>query len=153
MIAFPSNQEQENVLAAFMLKHANVKPTPESRHIGWVNSNPINPEILAVVVFNNFIGSTCQSHLAMKDDYHYSPKEMLATVFDIVFNRWKLKTILGVINSLNENSMRFNQHLGFVEQYRLKGAHDDGGDMVWCTMTPETCRYISKERQLVETLQ
>jgi len=148
MMTFPNTQQQDAVLAQFMLKHAFVKPSADAKHIGWVDaSNPLNPELLGAVCFNNFIGATCQIHVAMKDDYHYTPKEMLATVMEIAFNRFKVAKLIGIVNSLNASSMRFSRHLGFVEEHRLKGMHDDGGDIVIFTMDRTQCRYLRKTEE------
>jgi len=149
VIAFPNTREQDMILAAFMQKHAHVKLTADAQHIGWVNnSNPAKPELLGAICFNNFIGSVCHLHVAMKDGYHYTPREMLAVVMDIAFNRFKVKKLLGIVNSRNEKAMRFDHHLGFKEEYRLMGMHDDGGDIVVLSMTPEQCRYLRKEERM-----
>jgi RimJ/RimL family protein N-acetyltransferase len=148
MIVFPNTREQDVVMAAFMQKHALVKPTSDSRHIGWVdNSNPARARLLGAVCFNTFIGSTCQLHVAMDGGYHFTPREMLATVMDVAFNRFGIKKLLGIVNSRNEKAIRYDRHLGFVEEYRMAGMHDEGGDIVVFSMTKEQCRYLRHEER------
>jgi len=149
MMAFPNNQQQEMILAAFMEKHALIRHTSDAKYIGWVNANPLSPELLGAVCFNTFLGATCQLHVAMKDDYHYTPREMLSTVMDIAFNRFNVAKLLGVVNSRNEKAMRFDKHLGFVEEYRMQGMHDNGGDIVIFSMTRTQCRYLRQSKVIL----
>jgi len=148
VIIVPHTPQHNAVLAAFMQEHAYVKPTADAKYLGWANSNPLSAELLGAVCFNNFIGSTAQLHVAMKDGYHYTPKVMLATVMDAAFNRFNLAKLIGLVNSRNEKAMRFDRHLGFVEEYRMPGMHDDGGDIVFLTMTRTQCRYLRQPERM-----
>jgi len=148
MMAFPNNQQQDVVLSAFMREHALVKRTDDAQYIGWVdNSDPAKPVLLGAICFNNFIGSTCQLHVAMKDGYHYTPREMLATVMHIAFNRFNVAKLIGIVNSRNEKAMRYDRHLGFVEEHRMPGMHDGGGDIVIMSMNRTQCRYLRKSEE------
>lgn len=143
MIVYPSTPEQEAALALFILQHALVKPSADARHIGWVdNSNPDKPMLLGVVCFNTFIGSTCQLHVAMRGERTFADLEFPQTVFDIVFNKLGLKKIFGTVNSKNDKAMRLNTSLGYEEEHRMPGLHDDGGDIVLFSMTKDQCRFL-----------
>jgi len=53
--------------------------------------------------------------------------------------------VLGVVNSNNEKAMRMNIALGYVEEYRMPGLHDGGGDIVIFSMTKDQCRFLRQE--------
>lgn len=143
MIVYPNRPEQEAALAAFIHQVALVKPMADARHIGWVdNSNPDKPELTGVVCFNTFIGSTCQMHIALKGELSFVPTDLPGVVYNLAFNDLGLKKLLGVVNSKNEKAMAMNARLGYIEEHRMQGLHDDGGDIVIFSMTKEQCRFL-----------
>ena len=50
--------------------------------------------------------------------------------------------ISGYVNESNEVARRFDEHLGFHEEARLKGAAPDGGDVLLYVMWRDDCRFI-----------
>jgi hypothetical protein len=67
-------------------------------------------------------------------------KEFLAVIFDYPFVQLGVNKLIGLTNSSNENAIRFNHKLGFVEEARIKDAFPDG-DMVFLIMTKDKCRF------------
>ena len=47
--------------------------------------------------------------------------------------------------SNNEKSLKFVDHIGFIEQHRLKDVYGDGIDNVILELTKETCNYLLDE--------
>jgi len=144
VIVYPITSEQAAILAAFLHQHAKVQPTPDMKCLAWA-TDVESPEILGAVGFNNFMGGACHIHMATKPEYHFAPRDMLYRIFAHAFSDFKLKKLIGFVNSKNERSMKMTAHLGFVEEYRIPGVHDNEGDLVIFTMTPEQCKYIEEK--------
>ena len=140
MIVKPTNKDQWNAMAHFLHEHAHVHATLETRYVGWVEHG----QLKMVIALNAFLGKTCQIHVAMSKGYHFTPRAMLDEVFKGIFKELGIKTLIGVVNSNNKKALRYDLHLGFKEVHRLPGMHDDGGDIVLLTMTPETCKYLQQ---------
>lgn len=140
MIFYPQTYAEANELAEFMLERAYVQPTPDMKCMAWREGG----KNLMVVAFNAFMGRVCQIHVAMADGFHFSPREFLRALFHHAFVTFGVRKLLGIVNSKNTRALRYDLHIGFVEEYRLHGLHDDGGDIVIVSMTPEQCRYLEK---------
>ena len=145
MTIYPQTPEQANVLAAFLQKHAGVAPSTDAKLMAWVETAGDEAKLCLVVGFNAFLGSVCQMHVAMAPDYHFTPKEMLRATFHHAFNDFKVKKLLGIVNSKNEKAMKYDLHLGFTEEHRMPGMHDDDGDIVILSMTREQCKYLEEK--------
>jgi RimJ/RimL family protein N-acetyltransferase len=123
----------------FLNHYAFVAPTADMVMLGWV----VDDDLKIVVGFNGFMGSVCQMHVAMRPDFRFSPKEMLRECFKYAYNVRNCKMVLGLVNSLNEAAMKYDQHLGFKELWRLPKMHDDSGDIVVLGLPKEECRYLT----------
>jgi hypothetical protein len=145
VIIYPKTPDQANVLASFLHKHAHVAVSTDMKCMAWVETAGKDAQLCLVVGFNAFMGSVCQMHVAMAPGYHFTPQEMLRATFDHAFNSFKVKKLIGIVNSKNEKAMKYDQHLGFVEEHRMPGLHDDGGDIVILSMTREQCKYLEKK--------
>jgi hypothetical protein len=141
VIVYPDTPEQWKLLGLFLLNAAHVQPSADMKLMAWAEDNKVR----LVVGFNAFMGRVCQMHVAMEPNYHFTPKEMLRVTFDHAFNSFKVKKLIGILNSKNEKAMKYDLHLGFTEEYRMPGMHDDGGDIVILSMTREQCKYLDKE--------
>jgi len=139
VIVYPKNQEQWALLARFLNEYAHVQPSADLKVMAYVTGQN---RVLMVVGFNAFMGSVAQIHIAFAPGEHYTPKAMLPAVFNHGFNDFNRKKLIGIVNSKNERAMKYDLHLGFVEEYRMPGMHDDGGDIVILSMTKEQCRYL-----------
>ena len=145
MIIYPTNAFQAKILADFMLAHAFTQPLADMHYVGWAEEEHGKPVKLQMVVgLGGFMGSVCNIHVAMAPGFHFTPKIMLERVFQHAFEEFKVKKLIGIVNSLNEKAMKYDLHLGFVEEHRIVGMHDDGGDIVILSMTPEQCRYLKR---------
>ena len=140
MIIAPANQEQWNLLAQFLQEYAGVRPGLDLQMMGWITDN----QVKVVVGFNSFVGKVCQMHVAMTKGYEFSPRELLRATFEHAFDKLKVKKVIGIVDSTNLKAMRYDAHLGFVEEHRMPGMHDDG-DLVVLGMTREQCRFLEKK--------
>jgi len=101
----------------------------------------INGELRACVVYCNFQGKSCQTHICSTGK-HWMSKEYLWAMFDYPFEKLGLKVILAVIAGSNEKSLKLSRKLGFKDVAKIPDAHDDG-DLVILTMRPDECRWLT----------
>jgi hypothetical protein len=138
VIVFPRPGQEWNVAAEFLQKHAGVAPSMDLKLIGWVECG----QLVFVVGLCGFLGKTCQIHVAARHGYHFTPRAMLKHTFAYAFGQLGCEKLIGIANSINTPSTRYIRHLGFVEEYRLKGMHEGGGDIVFSTLSKKDCRYL-----------
>ena len=126
-------------MVAFLQHYAFVVPTKDMHFIGWVVDN----KLVMLVCLNGFLGKVCQMHVAMVPEWKFTPRAMLRKVFHTAFVEFKRETVLGIVNSLNDLAMEYDQHLGFKELWRLPKMHDEGGDIVVFGMAKDDCRFLN----------
>lgn len=100
----------------------------------------IDGQIQAVVGFSNIQDKSCCMHNAATSD-NWISKDLLWASFDYPFNKLGVKVILAVVSSNNEEALKLNRHLGFVDKAYIEDAHADG-DLVILTMRREDCRWL-----------
>ena len=144
MIVTHNNMTEWTALANFLQHYAFVPPSGDLKMIGWV----VDDELKGVVGFNGFLGKVCQMHVAMAPDFRFSPKAMLKACFKFAFLERKCELVLGFVNSLNEAAMRYDEHLGFKELYRIPKLHDEGGDIVVFGLRKNDCKYLTMVEEL-----
>jgi hypothetical protein len=141
VVIYPQSNEQWNLLARFLKLRAGVEPSADLKLMAWAQDNAVK----IVVGFNGFIGKICNMHTAYAEDWHFTPRDMLYKSFDYAFNFEGREKILGIVNSHNAKAMKFDAHLGFKEEHRLPGLHDNGGDVVILSMTRAQCKYLEPD--------
>jgi len=113
---------------------------------GFVEGSAIgyerNGALVAGVIVDHFNGASACLHVA-GDGKNWLTREFLYCVFDYAFRQLNLNVVMGLVPSWNTQALRFDKHLGFVEQCRIPGAVPNG-DLVILTMTREQCRWIKK---------
>lgn len=97
-------------------------------------------EIGAVIAYTNFQEKSCCMHVATIRDGWIS-KDLLWAAFDYPFNKLKVKVILAAVSSNNEEALKLDRHLGFVDKAYIEDAHTDG-DLVILAMRRENCRWL-----------
>jgi RimJ/RimL family protein N-acetyltransferase len=135
-------------MAAFLYQYSGVHPAADQRMIGWL----VNDQLEIVVGFSGFMGKVCQIHIAMRPEFHFSPKRMLEETFRYAFNDCERELLIGIVNSENEKAMKYDEHLGFKELYRIPQMHDNGGDIVVLGMKKSECRYLKRQVNGAELL-
>lgn len=146
MLVGTTTPELKQLAAEILQKEIYVKPTQDLQAIFWCN--PKTNVIEWCIGFDGFIGKTCQIHV-VNFQKKYTPRKLLFAVFDYAFNKVGVETLLGVVNSNNDEAMKYDQNLGFKEVCRLEGMHDDGGDIVLFSMKKSDCRFIREKKYAV----
>ena len=100
----------------------------------------IDGEVKAVVAFDNILDKSCQMHTAAIVP-NWISKDLLWACFDYPFNKLGVKVILASVASTNEEALKLDRHLGFVDKAYIEDAHMDG-DLVILAMRRENCRWL-----------
>ena len=100
----------------------------------------IDGEVKAVVAYDNIMDKSCMMHTAAIVPGWIS-KDLLWAAFDYPFNILKVKVILASVASTNEEALKLDRHLGFVDKAYIEDAHIDG-DLVILAMRRENCRWL-----------
>lgn len=98
-----------------------------------------NGVLIAGVVFEGYTQASINAHIA--GEGRWFNREFMRVCFDYAFRQAGVNKILGLVGSDNEKALKFDKHLGFIEECVIKDAHK-GGDLVILSMTKAQCRYI-----------
>jgi RimJ/RimL family protein N-acetyltransferase len=99
-------------------------------------------ELVAGVVFDNVGKHNAWLHIAAKPGGRWLIRSAIARPFFYAFKVCKLDRISGYINATNYRTRKFVEHLGFRPEAVLRGAAEDGGDIVIYVMFSKDCRYV-----------
>jgi RimJ/RimL family protein N-acetyltransferase len=100
----------------------------------------IDGKVMAVIAYTNFQENSCCMHVASIVP-NWISKNLLWAAFDYPFNSLKVKVILAVVASTNDEALKLDRHLGFVDKAYIEDAHMDG-DLVILAMRRENCRWL-----------
>jgi RimJ/RimL family protein N-acetyltransferase len=99
-------------------------------------------ELVGVVGFNNFTGTSCYMHMAGEGGRWIS-REFLRAAFRYPFELLNLTMVFGVVPSGNIRALGIDRKLGFRQLIYIHGAHPDGGIHI-LQMKREDCRWLRK---------
>lgn len=117
------------------------QPVPMStgmKGIGLVSDG----EMIAGVLYEGFTGHNIWMHVAAKPGRKWLNREFLKVCFEYPFNDLGCRRVSGWVEDSNIEAKRFDEHLGFKQEARLRGAARDGGDVCLYVMWREDCRYV-----------
>ncbi len=100
-------------------------------------------ELVAGVVYEGFNGSNMWIHVAALPGARWLVRSYLYACFYYPFGLCGVERLSGYVNASNAAARRFNEHLGFQEEARLRGAAPDGGDVIVYVMWKRECRHVS----------
>lgn len=99
-------------------------------------------EVIAGALYEGFNGQNVWVHLAGQPGKRWMNREFLWYGFHYPFNEMGVKRISGYVNASNAEARHLNEHFGYQEEARLKGAAPDGGDVILYVMWRENCRFL-----------
>jgi RimJ/RimL family protein N-acetyltransferase len=102
-------------------------------------------ELVAGVLYEGFSGANVWMHVAAQPGARWMIRAYLKACFAYPFGVCKVNRVSGYVNESNRAARRFDEHLGFKEEARLKGAAPDGGDVIVYVMWRKDCRFLNKE--------
>lgn len=101
-------------------------------------------ELVAGVLFDHhYPAGSVQMHVAGTPGVHWATPERLTLAFRYPFEHLQVKKIVGVVQENNAAARRFDEHLGFTLEARIKDACV-GGDLLIYTMTRDQCRFLGE---------
>ena len=139
-MAPPKYQMTADVLRVFeyVRQHVPVLMTSDMKAIGLER----NGELVAGVIYEGFNGRNVWMHVAITGQF---TREYLRYVFHYPFIELGCDRVSGYVEASNTAARRFDEHLGFVPEARLKGAAADGGDVILYVMKKKGCRYVAQD--------
>jgi hypothetical protein len=105
-------------------------------------------EVQGICIMDTWSHNACQVHMYIKNPMvlkHGFLEEIGNFVFGEKSGR---ELIIGVTPADNKKALRFNRHIGLVENHRIKDGYAKGIDYVITTMRKEHCRWIEQPVQL-----
>lgn len=134
--------ENQDYLRAWITRVLGIKFDTNTMCIG----QEIDGEIGAVVAYTNIQDKSCAMHTAAIVP-NWISKDLLWACFDYPFNKLGVKVILAAVSSNNEEALKLDRHLGFVDKAYIEDAHEDG-DLVILAMRRENCRWLDLKAPL-----
>jgi hypothetical protein len=101
-----------------------------------------NGELVAGAVYEGFNGRNMWVHLAGLPGRCWLNRRFLQAGFHYPFVLCGVDRLSGYVNASNTDARRFDEHVGFHEESRLKGAAPDGGDVILYVMWRQDCRFL-----------
>jgi RimJ/RimL family protein N-acetyltransferase len=112
---------------------------------GWSSYQAIgleeDGELIAGVLFDNYNGASICMHVAAVPGKRWMSREYLWYCFYYPFMELKVKRITGLVPESNLAARRFDEHLGFQLEARLKDAAPDGDVLVYRMMKAD-CKFL-----------
>ena len=101
-----------------------------------------NGKVVAGVVYADWNGANMFMHVAAEKGIHWLTRGSLYTFFAYPFIQCGCRRVTGWVEESNAAARRLDEHLGFIEEARLKSAARNGSDVILYVMTKETCRFL-----------
>lgn len=99
-------------------------------------------ELVAGAVYEGFNGRNMWVHLAGLPGRSWLNRGFLQAGFHYPFVLCGVDRLSGYVDASNTDARRFDEHVGFQEEARLKGAAPDGGDVILYVMWRHDCRFL-----------
>jgi len=116
---------------------------------GWSNAVGIgleeDGELIAGVTFDYYNGASICMHVAAVEGKRWMTREYLWFCFHYPFEQLKVKRITGLVPESNLAARKFDEHLGFKLEARMKEAAPDGDVLVYA-MFKDDCKYLGLKR-------
>lgn len=97
-------------------------------------------KLVGGVLFDHYNGRSIAMHVA-GEGTHWVSRQLLRAAFEYPFRQLRVKKVLGLVDSTNRPARRFDEHLGFVLEARVRDAGPQG-DLLIYSMTADRCRWI-----------
>lgn len=117
---------------------------------GWKNCTTLSlwddMTILAAVIYEDYTGRGISMHVAAEDGKRWLNRAFLRAAFNYPFNELKVDRVTGLVPDSNEAAKKFDEHLGFIREGRIRGGSEDGSDMIVYGMLRKECRFLEMPR-------
>lgn len=100
-------------------------------------------KLVAGVVYAQKTATNVHMHVASNGSRHWMTPEYLGFCFAYPFFHLKCERVTGFVRADNIDAQRFDEHLGFIREGRLRRACADGTDLIVYGMLREECRFLT----------
>lgn len=104
-------------------------------------------DIIAGVIFEGYFAGSINIHVAAIPGRRWMTRQFLQETFYYPFVQLDCHRLTGVVADSNEEAKRFDEHLGFVREGRIRKGAPDGTDLIIYGMLKEECRFLPKEKE------
>lgn len=98
-------------------------------------------ELQAVVVYNLYSGADIAMHVAAVPGGRWMTRSFLRAVFRYPFVQLGCRRVTGYVPASNAVALRFDLHLGFQPEGRMREALENGEDVIVLGMLERECRW------------
>lgn len=108
-----------------------------STAIGWEEDG----ELRAGVLYDQYNGRSICMHVASDGSRRWMTREYLGVCFDYPFHQLGVNRIIGLVDSTNQQALRFDLALGFKIECEIEDAGKTGS-LVILSMSKDSCRWL-----------
>jgi RimJ/RimL family protein N-acetyltransferase len=130
---------QGDEVARWVAEKTSADLTAKAQAIGLLKDG----KLIAGVAYDCYSGTNVFAHQRIEGRV---TREFWWAVFSYPFEDLGCNRITGFVQATNDKAIKLNEHLGFVEECRLKGAAHDGSDMLLMVMWKKDCRMLNWRR-------
>lgn len=99
----------------------------------------IDGNLVAGIIYDNYNEVNLSMHIAADDGW--ADKYFLGVIFQYPFCGLGVRMVTAPICSSNHKCIRLVEHMGFVQEGKLRGATSKG-DLLLYVMRKENCKYL-----------
>ena len=104
----------------------------------------VRGELVAVCVYEHFTAADCHVHVASDRRPGWCTRALLTHWYAYPFIQLGLNRVTGLVPANNAAALKFDLHMGFKPEGRLREALPDGSDLIVLGMLRRDCRYIPR---------
>ncbi len=101
----------------------------------------VDGSLVGAVLYEGYTKHNIFMHCAGRGKKWIS-KDLLKAAFAYPFKQMNCKRVSAWVEASNQDSKRFVENVGFEVEATLKGAANDGGDVILYVLWKDNCRFI-----------
>lgn len=101
--------------------------------------------IVAATIYTDFTDRNLCMHIASDGTRRWMTRAFLFASFSYPFEQLGVARVTGLVAASNPAALRFDLHLGFRIEGRLRTASPDGSDLLVLGMLRQECRHLRAE--------
>lgn len=98
-------------------------------------------EPIAAVIYNLYSGADIAMHIAGAPGRRWLNREFLRVAFRYPFVQLGCRRVSGYVPATNADALRFDRHIGFVDEGVMREALPNGEDVVVLGMLKNECKW------------
>lgn len=98
----------------------------------------------ACAVYTDYDLGNVSMHIASDGTRKWMTREFLRACFHYPFKELKVRRVTGLVAASNPRALRFDTHLGFRLEGRIRQGAQDGSDLLVLGMLRGECRYLKE---------